>query len=134
MSEAIRLVSARKHDPHRAHERIKDFYDWSSITRRTEVVYESVMKSSPYDFWTRMHRFVFVHVQSDGWSLMNSERTLDLGPIAGIIFAIILLVDCLFFMVLEWWLPEDELDKVRMHWGPDRFRKVRLVHMPRHCY
>lgn len=60
MSEAIRIVSAGKHDPHKAHERIKHFYDWHSITSRTEVVYESVMKSQPYDFWTRMHRLVSV--------------------------------------------------------------------------
>lgn len=58
MSEAIRLVSAGKHDPHKAHERIKDFYGWHEISQRTELVYESVMKSPPYDFWTRMHRSV----------------------------------------------------------------------------
>ncbi|RPD65745.1 transferase [Lentinus tigrinus ALCF2SS1-6] len=106
MSEAIQLVSAGKHDPHKAHERIKDFYGWREISQRTELVYESVMKSPPYDFWTRMH------------------RTLDVGPVAGIIFAIILVVDCLFFMFLEWWLPEDQLDKVQMHWTPERFQEV----------
>lgn len=56
MSEAIRFVSAGKHDPYRAHERIKGFYDWHEITQRTELVYESAMESEPYDFWTRLHR------------------------------------------------------------------------------
>ena len=56
MSEAIRIVSAGKHDPLQAHERIKDFYDWKEITHRTEAVYESVMTTPPYDFWTRMQR------------------------------------------------------------------------------
>ena len=59
MTEAIRIVSAGKHDPFRAHERIKGFYDWSEITGRTEAVYESVMRTPPYDFWTRMQRYVF---------------------------------------------------------------------------
>ncbi|KAI0702039.1 transferase [Cerioporus squamosus] len=106
MSEAIRLVSAGKHDPHKAHARIRGFYDWRDVAQRTEAVYDSVMKSPPYDFWTRMH------------------RTLDLGPVAGIIFAIILVVDCLFFVFLEWWLPEDQLDKVQMHWTAERFQEV----------
>ncbi|KAI0634845.1 transferase [Trametes polyzona] len=106
MGEAIELVSAGKHDPFRAHERIKGFYDWKEITHRTELVYEAVLNSPPDDFWTRLH------------------RTLDVGPCAGVIYAIILLVDCLFFMFLEWYLPEDQLDKVEMHWEPDHFQEV----------
>ena len=58
MTEAIEIVSAGKHDPFKAHERIKDLYDWSEITQRTEVVYDSVMVTPPYNFWTRMHRYV----------------------------------------------------------------------------
>ncbi|KAI0674567.1 transferase [Trametes maxima] len=106
MSEAIERVSAGKHDPFRAHELIKGFYDWKQVTRRTELVYESALNTPPYDFWTRLH------------------RTLDVGRFAGIIYAIILLVDCLFFMFLEWYLPEDKLDKVQMHWEPERFREA----------
>ena len=56
VSEAINIVSAGKHDPYRAHERMKGFYDWQEITRRTEIVYETVMASEPYDFWTRLNR------------------------------------------------------------------------------
>ncbi|KAI0360458.1 transferase [Trametes cingulata] len=106
MSEAIKLVSAGKHDPFAAHERIKGFYDWREVTHRTERVYESVLNSPPYDFWTRL------------------RRTLDLGRFAGIIYAIILIVDCLFFMFLEWYLPEDQLDKVQLHWESENFQQV----------
>ena len=60
VSEAIERVSAGKHDPLRAHERIKDFYDWTEITRRTELVYESVLATSPYDFWTRLQRYALL--------------------------------------------------------------------------
>ena len=123
MSEAIRIVSAGKHDPYQAHKRIKDFYDWHEITQRTELVYESVLDSEPYDFWTRLQRLVAllstVHIYAD-----RARRTLDVGPVAGIIYAIILLVDCLFFMFLEWWIPEDQMDKVQIHWSPERFQEV----------
>ncbi|KAI0336722.1 transferase [Cubamyces sp. BRFM 1775] len=99
-------TSCSKHDPIRAHERIKDFYDWTEITRRTELVYESVLASPPYDFWTRL------------------QRTLDIGRFAGLIYAAILIVDCLFFMFLEWYLPEEELDMVEMHWKHEHFEEL----------
>ena len=45
----------------------------------------------------------------------------------GMIFTIMLVVDCLFFMFLEWWLPEETLDKVQLHWCRKSFEEVRLV-------
>ena len=32
-----------------------------------------------------------------------------------------------FFMFLEWWLPEETLDKVQLHWCRKSFEEVRLV-------
>lgn len=58
MSEAIRIVQAGKHDPHAAHERMRDFYNWTDVSERVERVYDAVMQTEPYDFWTRMQRFV----------------------------------------------------------------------------
>ena len=56
MSEAIRIVQAGAHDPQRAHERIRGFYDWSEVADRVENVYTNVLRTPPYDFWTRMRR------------------------------------------------------------------------------
>ncbi|KAH9835339.1 transferase [Rhodofomes roseus] len=107
MSEAIDIVSKGQHDPARAHERVKQFYDWMQVTERTERVYANVLRTRPRPFWVRL------------------QRTLELGRFAGPIFAIILLVDCLFFAFLEWWIPRGSIDKVEMHWDQQRFRKVR---------
>ncbi|KAI0694513.1 transferase [Cytidiella melzeri] len=98
MSEAIQLVQAGKHDPQAAHQRIRGFYDWPDVAERVERVYDTVMRSEPYDFWTRI------------------QRTLELGRFFGLIFAIILMVACLFFQFLEWLLPECDMDRVEMHW------------------
>ncbi|KAI0075965.1 transferase [Panus rudis PR-1116 ss-1] len=106
MSEAIEIVSQSKHDPHQAHERMKGFYDWAEVTDRTERVYEAVLESEPYDFWTRMN------------------RTLQLGRFVGPIYAIILIVDCLFFIFLEWLIPASDIDKVQMHWDEQKFCKI----------
>ncbi len=49
---------------------------------------------------------------------------MGLGPFAGPIYLIILVVDCLFFMFLEWWFPRDDMDFVVRHWDHDRFAQV----------
>ncbi|KAK7439825.1 Phosphatidylinositol N-acetylglucosaminyltransferase GPI3 subunit [Stygiomarasmius scandens] len=103
ISEAISIVSQGKHDPLRAHKRIKTLYDWGQITERTEKVYDAVMKSEQRDLWERM------------------QRTMQLGVFAGPIYTIILIVDCLFFMFLEWWMPREDMDFVERHWDQKRF-------------
>jgi phosphatidylinositol glycan class A protein len=47
-----------------------------------------------------------------------------LGPFAGPIYTIILIVDCIFFLFLEWWLPREDLDFVHEHWDPKVFTEV----------
>ncbi|KAA1465916.1 transferase [Dentipellis sp. KUC8613] len=106
LSEAIEIVRQGKHDPHRAHERIKGFYDWAQVAERTEVVYRNVMARQQQDLWTRI------------------ERTMGLGPFSGPIFTIILIVDCLFFMFLEWWMPRENIHYADTHWDERRFREV----------
>jgi phosphatidylinositol N-acetylglucosaminyltransferase subunit A len=56
MSEAIAHVSRGGHDPHRAHQRIRGFYDWRRVAERTEVVYREVLATPPYPLWTRIQR------------------------------------------------------------------------------
>jgi phosphatidylinositol glycan class A protein len=55
MSEAIDIVSQGKHDPMRAHERVKSFYNWEDIAERTENVYEVAVISEQ-----RMQWYVYV--------------------------------------------------------------------------
>ncbi|TFY82571.1 hypothetical protein EWM64_g1437 [Hericium alpestre] len=106
LSEAIEIVRQGKHDPWRAHERIKGFYDWGLIAERTEVVYREAMTSEQQDLWTRI------------------QRTMQLGRFSGPIFTIILIVDCLFFLLLEWWMPREEIDYVERHWDQRRFLQL----------
>lgn len=58
MSEAIRIVSEGRHDPIRAHERVRSFYNWESIAERTEKVYTAAMNTKPVDLLNRMKRRV----------------------------------------------------------------------------
>ncbi|KAJ7154666.1 transferase [Mycena filopes] len=106
VGEAIQIVSAGKHDPFRAHELIKTFYDWDSVAERTEAVYEAVLVSPQMGLWERI------------------TRTMQLGLFAGPIYTIILIVDCLFFLFLEWWMPREDIDFVREHWKQDVFEEM----------
>ena len=113
-----------KHDPFQAHERIKTFYNWEEVTSRTEKVYDAVLKSRQIDLMERIQRcvlplFAFRYLSSS-WHF----RTMDIGPFAGLIYTTILLVDCLFFLFLEWWMPREDLHFVRHHWNQDVFTEV----------
>ena len=55
---ALSIVRQGKHDPHRAHERIRGFYDWTRVARRTEKVYEDVMRKEGENLWDRIERHV----------------------------------------------------------------------------
>lgn len=46
---------------------------------------------------------------------------MSLGPFAGPIYTTILLVDCIFFLFLEWWIPRDALHYVDHHWDQKTF-------------
>jgi hypothetical protein len=47
---------------------------------------------------------------------MIGHRTMELGPFAGPIFTTILLVECLFYLFLEWWIPRESIDYVPTAW------------------
>ena len=46
---------------------------------------------------------------------------MSLGPFAGLIYTAILVVDCFFFLFLEWWMPREDMDFVQEHWKPEVF-------------
>jgi phosphatidylinositol glycan class A protein len=52
---------------------------------------------------------------------------MQLGPFAGPIYTIILIVDCLFFMFLEWWMPREDIDFVKKHWDQGLFVEVSVL-------
>ncbi|KAF8522661.1 transferase [Gautieria morchelliformis] len=107
LSEAIAIVSMGNHDPLVAHRRVKAFYNWPHVAERTEVVYHSVLASEPRDLWTRMH------------------KTLALGPCVGPIYLCMLVVDCIFFLFLEYFMPRENIDYVEKEWDMENLASGR---------
>ena len=64
MAEAIARIARGEHDPHSAHERIREFYDWTTIAERTEAVYRDVLATPPYSLWMRIQRYAPVPYSS----------------------------------------------------------------------
>ncbi|EUC65631.1 glycosyltransferase family 4 protein [Rhizoctonia solani AG-3 Rhs1AP] len=108
LGEAIDIVTQGKHDPQKAHKRIKSMYSWADVAERTEEIYNWVATKEPRSFWERLC------------------RTYNLGVFAGPIYVIILVVDCFFFAFLEWWLPRDQLDILgdQDEWNEPRFVRM----------
>ena len=52
-------------------------------------------------------------------------RTMGLGRFAGPIFTIILIVDCLWFAFLEWWIPREDIEVVESDWDLKTFDEVK---------
>ncbi|KAL5521599.1 SPT14 [Sanghuangporus sanghuang] len=107
MSEAIRRVSAGLHDPHAAHARIREFYNWKDVTERTERVYQFALSAPETDLWTRI------------------KRTNALGRFVGPIYVVILIVDIFFFNLLEWLIPRESIDYVpkECDWTQQRYEQ-----------
>ena len=55
---------------------------------------------------------------------LTHDRTMGLGPFVGPIYTIILIVDCLFFAFLEWWMPRENVDYVDVRWDATHFANV----------
>lgn len=56
ISEAIDIVQNGLHDPIKAHERIKTFYNWEDVAIRTEKVYHTVLQSRQIELMERIRR------------------------------------------------------------------------------
>lgn len=55
---------------------------------------------------------------------MLAFRTMTVGPCAGPIYLCVLVVDYIFFIILEYLMPRENIDYVLKEWDLQRFRQV----------
>ena len=58
LSRGIETIKAGRHDPVKAHERVKGMYAWSDVADRTEMVYTNALASPRKDTYERLSRCV----------------------------------------------------------------------------
>lgn len=109
--DAIQYVRQGRHDPWAYHAAVKSMYSWDDAALRLQKVYERAMLQ---DFPSHTERF---------------SRYYAGGPIAGKIFVIIVAVDLLFLKLLQWWLPNNNIDRcASLGTKPASHTDARAVH------
>ncbi|KAJ3291010.1 hypothetical protein HK104_006377 [Borealophlyctis nickersoniae] len=92
VSQAIHRVTTSPPDPDVFHDRVKNMYSWSDVAERTEAVYESIMQVPRISLLERLQRFY------------------TCGLIAGKISCMMVAVNYVLWLFLEWWVPREAID------------------------
>ena len=79
-------------DPLQFHQRLSTMYAWSDIAERTEVVYNRILKSEQKSLAQRLSKY---H---------------NCGPFAGKIAVLVMVIDYLLLLILEWLVPRESID------------------------
>ncbi|KNC98673.1 phosphatidylinositol N-acetylglucosaminyltransferase SPT14 [Spizellomyces punctatus DAOM BR117] len=92
LSRAIETIRTDAPNPLRFHQRVKDMYNWSDVAERTEMVYDTIMTDPHLSLVERLQRY---H---------------ECGVYAGILACMIVALDYLIWLFLEWLLPREDID------------------------
>lgn len=76
------------------HERIKNMYSWTNVTKRTISVYEQVLQQPKKTFLERLGRYRSV------------------GPFAGYVASILAITLHLYVSLCQWWQSEEFIDRI----------------------
>ncbi|GAA5824277.1 hypothetical protein JCM11251_001595 [Rhodosporidiobolus azoricus] len=93
ISRAIVHVRSGRHDPLLAHEQLKTVYSWTDVTERTEKVYYHAMEVPRVPVVERLRRYY------------------GTGAVFGKIMCIIVIVDHMLLVLLEFFQPEKDIDR-----------------------
>lgn len=94
VAKAIHKIRQREVDGLRFHEEIKRMYSWSDVAERTEKVYEKMLLGRKLPLIERLRRYY------------------GCGVWAGKLFCIVVVVNYLFMIFLEWLIPRRDIDLV----------------------
>ncbi|PHZ17944.1 UDP-Glycosyltransferase/glycogen phosphorylase [Rhizopus microsporus ATCC 52813] len=95
ISKAIHMFKFGKVDPSKFNNEIKDMYNWSNVAERTEKVYLTISQTKSSPLIERLRRYY------------------GCGLYAGKIFCMVMALDYLIWMFLEWLFPSDTIEKAR---------------------
>ncbi|KAJ4762755.1 Phosphatidylinositol N-acetylglucosaminyltransferase subunit A [Rhynchospora pubera] len=81
-------------DPQIMHSRMKSYYSWHDVAKRTEIVYDCVMDSSNKSILERLPRYLIC------------------GAWAGKIFCLVMIVNFILWRLLEFFQPAESIEEV----------------------
>ncbi|RYR53024.1 hypothetical protein Ahy_A06g027869 [Arachis hypogaea] len=83
-----------KVDPQVMHHRMRELYNWHDVAKRTEIVYDHALKCPNQNLLERVSRYLYCGV----W--------------AGKLFFLVMIVDFLFWRLLELWQPAEDIEEM----------------------
>jgi phosphatidylinositol glycan class A protein len=95
--------------PSEAHQRIKDYYQWDDIAKRTQSVYEAVVEDREEHLGQRLHKLR------------------ECGRVFGLIFVAIAVIEHFLYLLYRWWIPSHSIDicpEISVHKLSHRKEKV----------
>ncbi|KAJ8660306.1 hypothetical protein O0I10_003763 [Lichtheimia ornata] len=93
ISKAIHMIRYEEVDPSRFNDELKDMYSWSNVAERTERVYDMISQTQEAPLIERLRRYY------------------GCGIYAGKIFCMVVALDYLFWMFLEFMLPNHSIER-----------------------
>lgn len=110
------IIDVPTFDPWRAHDAVKSMYSWFDVAQRTEIVYDRLLREERVPFMERLRRFYAC------------------GLWAGKIFCIVVALAYLFWQILEWWSPTEDIELAPNlnynNWQQHLKKSSRLAHTP----
>ncbi|KAI9299643.1 hypothetical protein BJ944DRAFT_46230, partial [Cunninghamella echinulata] len=92
LSKALHMIRYNKVDPSKFNDELKDMYSWSNVTERTEKVYELISQTQVSPLIERLRRYY------------------GCGLYAGKIFCMVIALDYLFWVFLEFIFPRNAIE------------------------
>eukprot|EP00698_Gefionella_okellyi_P021358 TRINITY_DN6902_c0_g3_i1.p1 TRINITY_DN6902_c0_g3~~TRINITY_DN6902_c0_g3_i1.p1 ORF type:complete len:435 (+),score=46.82 TRINITY_DN6902_c0_g3_i1:461-1765(+) len=86
------ILHARDVSPAAQHAAVRDMYNWADVTRRTEIVYDTVASHEVPPLIERLRRYY------------------GCGKWAGKLFVALASLDFLLWRFIEWWRPREDID------------------------
>ncbi|KAG9292945.1 hypothetical protein G9A89_016307 [Geosiphon pyriformis] len=108
VSKAIEMIRLKKVIPAKFHDEIKEMYSWVNIARRTEKVYDAISQMKTPPLMERLRRYY------------------GCGVWAGKIFCVLIAIDYLIWMFLEWLTPREDIE-IAPPFPYEKYRKVRKM-------
>ncbi|PKS05544.1 hypothetical protein jhhlp_008061 [Lomentospora prolificans] len=96
------------------HEQVKSYYSWVDVAARTERVYDGITgEISEAEFYGSDASRPDTRSRIPSFAMIDRlKRYYGCGIWAGKLFCLVVTIDYLLFVFLEWWFPRDSIDTV----------------------
>lgn len=109
--KAITAMRAGKIRTEKFHEQVKKMYSWSNVALRTERVYDGITGTIPEEDFYGFDTGRYSASRVRNFALIDRmKRYYGCGIWAGKLFCLVIVIDYLFYLFLEWWFPRENID------------------------